>query len=90
MDSSRGRQGGFQISHGGNLCSESLIGDTPVGPSEKPQWPGQKVRASKNDEIEAIIDRYGQAAARAKQARFDGVEIHACHGAYPAIPFASS
>ena len=75
-----GAKAALQISHGGNLCSESLIGDTPVGPSEKPQWPGQKVRALKTDEIEAIIDRYGQAAARAKQAGFDGVELHACHG----------
>ena len=75
-----GAKAALQISHGGNLCSEGIIGDTPVGPSEKPQWVGQKVRALSTDEIEAIIDRYGQAAARAKEAGFDGLELHACHG----------
>ncbi|MBF0530282.1 MAG: FAD-dependent oxidoreductase [Deltaproteobacteria bacterium] len=75
-----GAKAALQISHGGNLCSEGIIGTTPVGPSEKPQWPGQKVHALTTGEIEAIIDKYGQAAARAKQAGFDGVELHACHG----------
>ncbi|GAW93545.1 FAD-dependent oxidoreductase [Calderihabitans maritimus] len=70
----------LQISHGGNLCSESIIGETPVGPSERPQWPGQKVRALKTDEVEKIIESYAKAAWRAKVAGFDAVDLHACHG----------
>lgn len=70
----------LQISHGGNLCSESIIGETPMGPSERPQWPGQKVRALSTDEVEQIIENYGKAALRGKLARADAVDLHACHG----------
>lgn len=75
-----GAKAALQISHGGNLCSESIIGTMPVGPSEKPQWPGQKVHALTTEEVEAIIENYGKAVARAKEAGFDAVELHACHG----------
>lgn len=75
-----GAKAALQISHGGNLCSERIIGALPVGPSEKPQWPGQKVHALTTEETEAIIENYGKATARAKEAGFDAVELHACHG----------
>lgn len=75
-----GAKTALQIAHGGNLCSEGIIGCTPVGPSEIPQWPGQTVHMLTTAEIEVIIDNYGKAAARAKQAGFDAVELHACHG----------
>ena len=75
-----GAKAALQISHGGNLCSEPIIGTIPVGPSEKPQWVGQKVHALTTDEVEAIIENYGKATARAKEAGFDGIELHSCHG----------
>ena len=75
-----GAKAALQISHGGNLCSEPIIGSLPVGPSEKPQWPGQKVHPLTTEETEAIIENYGKATARAKEAGFDAVELHACHG----------
>lgn len=70
----------LQLSHGGNLCSEGIIGETPVGPSDIPQWPGQTVKALTTEEVYKIADNYGKAIARAKAAGFDGVELHACHG----------
>ncbi len=75
-----GAKAALQISHGGNLCSEPIIGALPVGPSEKPQWVGQKVHALTTEESEAIIENYGRATARAKEAGFDAVELHSCHG----------
>lgn len=70
----------LQLSHGGNLCSEGIIGETPVGPSDIPQWPGQTVKALSTEEVYTIADNFGKAIARAKEAGFDGVELHACHG----------
>lgn len=37
-------------------------------------------RALETDEVRAIVDDFGRAAANAKAARFDGVEIHAANG----------
>ena len=70
----------LQISHGGNLCSEPITGMMPVGPSDIAQWPGQVVHALTTEEVERIAENYGIAAARAKEAGFDGLELHACHG----------
>ena len=70
----------LQISHGGNLCSKSWIGETPVGPSDIEQWPGEAVRELTTEEVYAIADNYGKAAERAKRAGFDGIEMHGCHG----------
>ncbi|HWQ78976.1 MAG TPA: FAD-dependent oxidoreductase [Anaerovoracaceae bacterium] len=70
----------LQLSHGGNLCSAGIIGETPVGPSSIPQWPGQTVRALSTEEVYKIADNFGKAIGRAKEAGFDGVELHSCHG----------
>ena len=70
----------LQLSHGGNLCSEAIIGQIPVGPSSIPQWQGQIVKALTTEEVETIADNYGKAALRAKESDFDGIELHACHG----------
>jgi 2,4-dienoyl-CoA reductase-like NADH-dependent reductase (Old Yellow Enzyme family) len=53
----------------------------PVGPSAK-AWPNAKrqPRELTTREIEEIVAQFAQAARRAKQAGFDGVEIHGAHG----------
>lgn len=70
----------LQITHGGNLCTEPHNGVKPVSASERPQWPGQEVRALTTEEIEDIIQAYGQGARRARQAGFDCVDLHGCQG----------
>src|SRR5665648_89719 len=70
----------LQLAHGGNLCSEGIMGETPVGPSDIAQWPGQTVKALSTEEVYKIADNYGKAIARAREAGFYGVELHACHG----------
>jgi N-ethylmaleimide reductase len=48
---------------------------TPIG-----KQPYETPRALETDEIPAIVEDYRRAAERAKQAGFDGVEIHAANG----------
>ena len=54
----------------------------PVAPTARPCFldPSFMCREPDDEEIWEIIDSYGQAAARAKEAGFDAVDIHAGHG----------
>ena len=74
----------LQISHAGSAAKKADTGMDPVAPTammhpsrkDKPEMP---VELSKK-EIEDIRDRFIAAAIRAKEAGFDGVEIHSAHG----------
>jgi len=59
-----------------------------AGPSnyEGPEW---KARGFSGDEVETIVEAFGDAAERAMQAGFDGVQIHGAHG-YLVSQFLSS
>jgi 2,4-dienoyl-CoA reductase-like NADH-dependent reductase (Old Yellow Enzyme family) len=68
-----------QLNHAG---SQTAVGGIePVAPSEgrNPVY-GKIARALNSDEIEDIIDSFGQAARRAREAGFDGVHIHGANG----------
>lgn len=60
-----------QIFHGG------LRADVPAPWSAVA---GEKHRAATTDDLERVIGQFGDAAARARAAGFDGVEIHGAHG----------
>ena len=68
----------LQIHHGGRACPPELCGGTPVSasaiPAERPN--AVTPRELSEPEILELIDAYGQAARRAKEAGFDSVEIH--------------
>lgn len=73
----------LQISHTGRGARRAIIGDQPVGPSAVAMpysfmmgLANETPRALTVPEIEAIEEKYAQAALRAKKAGFDGVEIH--------------
>jgi 2,4-dienoyl-CoA reductase-like NADH-dependent reductase (Old Yellow Enzyme family)/thioredoxin reductase len=72
----------LQIAHGGRQVSPDVTGMAPVGPSPIP--PLVHVRTPPHEltigEIEAIVESFGTAAAKAAAAGFDAVEIHAGHG----------
>jgi len=71
-----------QIAHGGLRTSPELAGvEAAAGPSAV-IIPGltAKTRELSLPEITAIIEDFGQAAARARTAGFDAVQIHAAHG----------
>jgi len=76
------QQGGakaiLQIHHGGRQCPGKLCGGQPVAPSavayDRPN--AEVPRELTEAEIYELIEAYGDAARRAEQAGFDGVEIH--------------
>lgn len=70
----------LQLAHAGIRALRSLTKQDAVGPSPLSKPPGSRGRAMTADEIEATIEAFAQAARRAKEARYDGVQIHAAHG----------
>ena len=76
----------IQIHHAG-LVTPRDVSDISLGPSLDPK--NSKSQALTKDEIIAIHDDFIKVAIRARQAGFDGVQIHAAHG-YLLSQFASS
>ena len=70
----------LQIAHGGCAASEALTGLEAVGPSVPRPDTGQVAREMDQDDIDAVVGAFEDAARRAQQAGFDGVQIHAAHG----------
>ncbi|WP_342075691.1 NADH:flavin oxidoreductase/NADH oxidase family protein [Yoonia sp. SS1-5] len=72
----------MQISHPGRQCP-IVVNTKPLSPSEeKLRILGLfgKPRAMTSDDIDDAIQRYAKTAGIAKQAGFDGVQLHAAHG----------
>lgn len=82
---SGGGQVWMQINHPGRQTYADL-GQGAVAPSAVPVDLGKlsnllaQPRALTADEIAAIVERFAVTAARAEEAGFDGVQIHAAHG----------
>ncbi len=79
-----GTQLWMQLNHPGKQVPRGLNRES-VSPSSVPFAPQLAryfgtPRALREDEIEEIITRFGQAAGLAKQAGFSGVQIHGAHG----------
>lgn len=74
-----------QLHHSGMMCVQKNTGVTPAGPSAIAATNYlERVREYSTEEVYEIIERYAEAALRAKKSRFDGVEIHAAHHYLPA------
>jgi len=84
-----GAKAGIQISHGGPLVPAIPItlisggkytqawGPNPVESAFKK---GDFSKAMTEEEIEEVIEGFGQTALRVKRCGFDVVDIHCCHG----------
>jgi N-ethylmaleimide reductase len=82
----------LQLWFGGRASHSSLLGgELPVAPSaiaiqgdgvhtEAGKQPHETPRALATEELPGIVAQYVEAARRAKQAGFDGVELHAANG----------
>ncbi len=70
-----------QLVHAGGQTSAKMIGTQPLAPSavEFPSY-GDLPREMTLGEISEVIDAFRAAALRAKQAGFDGVQLHGAHG----------
>jgi 2,4-dienoyl-CoA reductase-like NADH-dependent reductase (Old Yellow Enzyme family)/thioredoxin reductase len=75
-----GAKMGIQLGHCGRQGPSKFIKQQPVAPSPIPYEGGEMPRELTLDEIEEIIEHFGEAARRAKDAGFDAVEIHGAHG----------
>ncbi|HOJ23002.1 MAG TPA: FAD-dependent oxidoreductase [Armatimonadota bacterium] len=72
---------GPQLFHAGRQTSAAVTGTQPVAPSAVTcATVGEEPRALSVEEIQTIVDAFGQAARRAKEAGFDFVELHGAHG----------
>jgi len=72
----------LQLNHIGPKADPSLTKGPPRGPSPQVSYFLKKpvaVQMLSLEEIEKIVKDYGEAAARAEEAGFDGVEIHGAH-----------
>ena len=77
----QGAKASIQLGHCGNMTHRSTCGCMPVGASGgfnlySPTF----ARALREDEIDALVDDFGNAVCLARRAGFDCVEIHAGHG----------
>jgi N-ethylmaleimide reductase len=81
----------MQIWHPGRASHSAINGSQPISSSNKPirdatihtpkgKLPYEAPRALSTEEMPAIVELFQQAASRAKQAGFDGVQIHGAHG----------
>jgi NADPH2 dehydrogenase len=80
---SEGAAACLQISHAGSRSSSRVVGTRPLAPSavRHPYEPdGDTPEAIDKLMLPGIIAAFGDAAARARAAGFQAVEVHAAHG----------
>ncbi|MGD8502003.1 MAG: NADH:flavin oxidoreductase [Syntrophobacterales bacterium] len=70
----------LQLAHAGIFANAKLSGQIPIGPSAVGGQSGSRPREMTAQDIQEIVETFGAAAKRAKEAGFDGVQIHAAHG----------
>jgi len=72
----------LQLGHSGRQTRKAITGEETVAPSalRDQYWNEQKPRALQDEEIEELIRDFVRAIERAKEAGFDGVQLHAAHG----------
>jgi 2,4-dienoyl-CoA reductase-like NADH-dependent reductase (Old Yellow Enzyme family) len=70
----------LQLFHGGPKAPGRYNGGArPVSASAVPLLPGEEPRPLTLDEIAGLVADFARGAARAREAGFDGVELHAAH-----------
>lgn len=70
-----------QLNHGGRNTRPDLARGPILAPSAVPHRVFRNIpKELSTDQIYELIEKFAQAAARAKRAGFDGVQFHAAHG----------
>jgi len=70
----------MQLAHAGCQAPFELTGLEPLGPWGMENQKDSSCREMTQADISKVIEAFAQGAVRAKQAGFDGVQIHAAHG----------
>jgi 2,4-dienoyl-CoA reductase-like NADH-dependent reductase (Old Yellow Enzyme family) len=69
-----------QISHAGIESDPSLSGSLPQGPTAMKNSRGEMAREMTGDMIHDTCEHFKKAAARAREAGFDALQLHGAHG----------
>lgn len=77
---SQGGKIAVQINHGGMQCDTATVEEAIAPSATGKPLSRRSARQINLDEIHALIDAYAQAARRAQEAGFDGVQLHGAHG----------
>jgi 2,4-dienoyl-CoA reductase-like NADH-dependent reductase (Old Yellow Enzyme family) len=70
----------MQLAHAGTFAAEKLIGKPPLAVSDFEGLATSPRREMTAGDIDELVAAFAAAAARAKDAGFDGVQIHSAHG----------
>lgn len=70
----------LQIAHAGLLAHVELTGQQPLAPSWVEGFVNSPCQVMTVEDIKQVVEAFGRAARLAKEAGFDGVQIHAAHG----------
>jgi 2,4-dienoyl-CoA reductase-like NADH-dependent reductase (Old Yellow Enzyme family) len=71
----------LQIAHCGRQTWSAQTGRSLLAPSAIPcGFYRERLREMTHDDIAMVIDEHGYASRRAKEAGYDGVQIHCAHG----------
>ncbi|MFH1139424.1 MAG: FAD-dependent oxidoreductase [Pseudomonadota bacterium] len=76
-----GGKAALQLHHAGRESFYLLRKGQALGPSAEPSLVyGQPPREMTREDISEIVESFGRATARGREAGFDAVEVHAAHG----------
>lgn len=70
----------LQLAHGGFFANPKLIDDLPLAPSNVDGVASAPRVEMSRGQILDVVESFGEAGARAKEAGFDGVQLHMAHG----------
>jgi 2,4-dienoyl-CoA reductase-like NADH-dependent reductase (Old Yellow Enzyme family) len=70
----------MQLAHAGYFAATKLTGQPALAPSNVDGFADGPRREMTIEDIQHTIEAFGVAAKRAKEAGFDGVQIHSAHG----------
>jgi 2,4-dienoyl-CoA reductase-like NADH-dependent reductase (Old Yellow Enzyme family) len=70
----------LQLAHAGFFATAKLTGITPLAPSAVEGIAKGPRREMTHRDIREVVEAFGAAALRGREAGFDGVQIHAAHG----------
>jgi 2,4-dienoyl-CoA reductase-like NADH-dependent reductase (Old Yellow Enzyme family) len=70
----------LQIAHSGHMANPEMTGQPALAPSAVAGFAKTTPQEMNAADIGGIVEAFGQAARRAKEAGFDGVQLHLAHG----------